>query len=86
MCLFMRQTIHFSRGYSERKEELHIVYFFDVCAFIAGISSSCDSWAEQDIDEVESKNSKKSRKRKGSKQSKGKGKEQNFLKRNIEVK
>jgi len=50
-----------------------------------GISSSCDSWAEQDIDEVESKNSKKSRKRKGSKQSKGKGKEQNFLKRNIEL-
>ncbi|XP_073229612.1 fibrous sheath-interacting protein 1-like isoform X1 [Porites lutea] len=50
-----------------------------------GISSSCDSWAEQDIDDVESKNSKKSRGRKGSKHSKTKGKEQNFVKRNIEL-
>jgi len=51
----------------------------------AGITSSCDSWAEQDIDDVESKNSKRTRKRRGSKQSKTRGKEQNFVKRNIEV-
>lgn len=50
-----------------------------------GISSSCDSWAEQDIDDVESKTSKRTRKRKGSKHSKTKGKEQNFVKRNIEL-
>lgn len=51
-----------------------------------GISSSCDSWAEQDIDDVESKSSKRTRKRRGSsKQSKTKGKEQNFVKRNIEL-
>lgn len=50
-----------------------------------GISSSCDSWAEQDLDEVESKTSKRTRKRKGNKQSKTKGKEQNFVKRNIEL-
>lgn len=52
---------------------------------LLGISSSCDSWAEQDIDEVESKNSKRTCKKKGSKKSKTKGKEQNFVKRNIEV-
>jgi len=50
-----------------------------------GVSSSCDSWAEQDIDDVESKSSKRTRKRRGSKQSKSKGKEQNFVKRNIEL-
>ena len=50
----------------------------------SGRSSSCDSWAEQDIDEVESKSSKKTRKKKGNK-ARTKEKEQNFVKRNIEV-
>lgn len=51
-----------------------------------GVTSSCDSWAEQDIDDVESKGSKRTRKRRGSKQSsRTKGKEQNFVKRNIEL-
>lgn len=60
-------------------------YGYVQCTSFVGISSSCDSWAEQDIDDVESKSSKKTRKRRGSKQSKTKGKEQNFVKRNIEV-
>lgn len=50
-----------------------------------GRSSSCDSWTEQDIDEVQSKSSKKTpRKKKGNK-ARAKEKEQNFVKRNIEV-
>ncbi|KAJ7376547.1 Fibrous sheath-interacting protein 1 [Desmophyllum pertusum] len=53
---------------------------------LPGMSSSCDSWTEQDIDDVESKSSKRTRKRKGSKHStRTKGKEQNFVKRNIEL-
>ncbi|XP_068758457.1 fibrous sheath-interacting protein 1-like [Montipora capricornis] len=47
-------------------------------------NSSCDSWAEQDIDEVESKSTKRMRKRKGNR-SNMKEKEQNFVKRNIEL-
>lgn len=50
-----------------------------------GRSSSCDSWTEQDIDEVQSKSSKKTpRKKKGNK-ARAKEKEQNFVKRNIEL-
>ena len=57
------------------------------CAFpFSGVTSSCDSWTEQDIDDVENKGSKRTPKRRGSKQSsKTKRKEQNFVKRNIEV-
>lgn len=51
-----------------------------------GVTSSCDSWTEQDIDDVENKGSKRTPKRRGSKQSsKTKIKEQNFVKRNIEL-
>ncbi|RMX44339.1 hypothetical protein pdam_00024617 [Pocillopora damicornis] len=51
-----------------------------------GVTSSCDSWTEQDIDDVENKGSKRTPKRRGSKQSsKTKRKEQNFVKRNIEL-
>ena len=50
-----------------------------------GRSSSCDSWAEQDIDEVESKSSKKTTRKKKGNKARTKEKQQNFLKRNIEV-
>ena len=50
-----------------------------------GRSSSCDSWAEQDIDEVESKSSKKATRKKKGNKARTKEKQQNFLKRNIEV-
>ena len=50
-----------------------------------GRSSSCDSWAEQDIDEVESKSSKKTARKKKGNKTRAKEKEQNFVKRNIEV-
>lgn len=78
------------RGPTWKPGKAHVAFSLDIviyyeCSSSAGVSSSCDSWAEQDIDDVENKSSKRTRKRRGSKQSKSKGKEQNFVKRNIEV-